>query len=184
MFDILFSAGCMLLAVRFGKFLEAQDSDLGNIPVNFFPLYSNLQLRTANDTQLMTQIPHICSISILRKGLRLKDRRSGKLCHLYICVFSSPEPKASVVVVRPSVVRLFTFSNIFSSETARPIKAKFYLEPPWEGGTKVCIIGPGHMTKMAATPIYGKNLKKSSSPEPAGRFPRNLVCSIGDSCPS
>ena len=23
----------------------------------------------------------------------------------------------------------------------------------------------GHMTNMAATPIYGKNLKKSSSPE-------------------
>ena len=41
-----------------------------------------------------------------------------------------------------------------------------------------------HMTKMAATPIYGKNPSKSSSPEPVGRFPRNLVCSIVDSCPS
>ena len=68
-------------------------------------------------------------------------------------------------VRRPSV-RPFTFSNIFSSETAWPIKAKFYVEPPWEGGTKVCINGPGHMTKMAAMPIYGKNLKKSSSREP------------------
>ena len=29
------------------------------------------------------------------------------------------------------------------------------MEPPWEGGTKVCINGPGHMTKMAAMPIYG-----------------------------
>ena len=48
--------------------------------------------------------------------------------------------------------------NIFSSETALPIKAKFYVEPPWEGGTKVCITGPGHMTKMAAMPLYGKNL--------------------------
>ena len=48
--------------------------------------------------------------------------------------------------------------NIFSSETALPIKAKFYVEPPWEGGMKVCINGPGHMTKMAAMPIYGKNL--------------------------
>ena len=72
--------------------------------------------------------------------------------------------------VRPSV-RPSTISNVFSYETARPIKAKFYVKPPWEGGTKVCINGPGHMTKMAATPIYGKNLKKSSSPEPAGRFP-------------
>ena len=49
-----------------------------------------------------------------------------------------------------------TFSNIFSSETAWPIKAKFYVEPPWEGGTKVYIHGPGHMTM----PIYGKNPSK------------------------
>ena len=58
------------------------------------------------------------------------------------------------------------FSNVFSSETAWPIKAKFYLEPFREGETKVYINGPGHMTKMAAMPIFGKNLKKSSSPEP------------------
>ena len=105
---------------------------------------------------------------------------------------SSPEPLGSQgeLIVYPcsgihlsSVRRLSTISNIFSSETTWPIEAKFYLEPPWEGGTKVCINGPGHMTKMAAMPIYGKNLKKSSSPEPAGRFPRNLVCSIGNSCP-
>ena len=61
---------------------------------------------------------------------------------------------------RPSVVRPSTFSNIFSSETAWPINAKFYVEPPWEGGTKVYITGPGHMTKMAATPLYGKNPSK------------------------
>ena len=48
-----------------------------------------------------------------------------------------------------SVVRPFTISNVFSSETAWPMKVKFYVEPPWEGGTKVYINGPGHMTKMA-----------------------------------
>ena len=58
------------------------------------------------------------------------------------------------------------FSKIFSSETAWPIKAKFYVEPPWEGGVKVYINRHGHMTKMAAMPIYGKNLKQSSSSEP------------------
>ena len=67
---------------------------------------------------------------------------------------------SSVVCRRPSLL-----SNVFSSETAWPIKAKFYVEPPWEGGLKVYINGPGHMTKMAAMPIYGKNLKKSF-PEP------------------
>ena len=51
------------------------------------------------------------------------------------------------------------FSNVFSSETAWPIKAKFHVELPWEGGTKVNINGPGHMTNMAAMSIYGKNLK-------------------------
>ena len=61
--------------------------------------------------------------------------------------------------------RPFTISNVFS-ETAWPVKAKIYLEPPWEGGKKVYINGPGHMTKMATMPIYGKNLKKSSSLEP------------------
>ena len=65
---------------------------------------------------------------------------------------------------RPSVVR--SQFQTSSPETAWPIKAKFYVEPPWEGGTKVYINGPGHMTKMAAMPINGKNLKKSSSPEP------------------
>ena len=34
------------------------------------------------------------------------------------------------------------------------------MESPGDGGTKVCSNGPGHMTKMAAMPIYGKNLKK------------------------
>ena len=63
---------------------------------------------------------------------------------------------SSSVRRRPS-----TFSNIFFSKTARPIKAKFYVEPPWVGETKVCSRHLGHMTKMAATPIYGKNPSKN-----------------------
>ena len=50
------------------------------------------------------------------------------------------------------------FSNFFSLETTRPIEAKFYVELLWDAGTKVCSNGPGHMTKMAAMPIYGKSL--------------------------
>ena len=33
------------------------------------------------------------------------------------------------------------------------------MEPLWDRETKVCSNGPGHMTKMAAMPIYGKNVK-------------------------
>ena len=34
--------------------------------------------------------------------------------------------------------------------------------PPWEGGKKFYINGSGHMTKMIAMPIYGKNFKNFS----------------------
>ena len=56
------------------------------------------------------------------------------------------------------------FSNIFLSETAWSINAKFHVEPPWEVGKEVYINGTGHMTMMATMPIYGKNLKKSNRP--------------------
>ena len=45
-----------------------------------------------------------------------------------------------------------TFSNFFFLETAWPIEAKFYVEPPDYSSLS-------HMTKMAAMLIYGKNLK-------------------------
>ena len=34
------------------------------------------------------------------------------------------------------------------------------------------------MTNMAAMPIYGKNFKKSSYPEPVDQWPWNLACSL------
>ena len=92
--------------------------------------------------------------------------------------------------VRPSVVhrrrrrrRRSQCSKIFS-ETALPIKAKFYVDTLWVWGTMFRSRHLGHMTKMAVTPIYGRTIQKSSTLEPAGRFPRNVVCSTGDSSPS
>ena len=65
------------------------------------------------------------------------------------------------MVRRPSVViRHPPFSKIFFSQTAGLIKAKFCMEPQWVGGKKVCLRSLGHLTKMAATPIYGKNPSK------------------------
>ena len=79
----------------------------------------------------------------------------------FMILFSSPIPFLAHLSRRLTGVLIgypwiFTFSNVFSSETTWPIKAKFYVEPPWEGGKKVYINGPGHITKMAAMPIYGK----------------------------
>ena len=74
--------------------------------------------------------------------------------------FSSPKSLGSQCeiivypcsVVRPSVVSP-PFSKIFFSKTTWPIKAKFHMEPPWKEGTKVCINGPGHMTRSQRTMI-------------------------------
>ena len=68
------------------------------------------------------------------------------------------------MIRRPASVRRCgrcpPFSKIFFSETAWPIKAKFYMKHLWEGETNVFINNPGHMTKIAAMPIYGKNPSK------------------------
>ena len=41
--------------------------------------------------------------------------------------------------------------KLFSLETARPIEAKFHVEPPWDWGMKVCSNGLGHKTNMVKT---------------------------------
>ena len=90
-----------------------------------------------------------------------------------------------LIVYPCSSVRLSSFlppsvhkisSNIFSLETASPIQAKFYVEPSWEGGTKVYINGPGHMAKMATKPIYGKKTFKNLILQ--NQMSYDLECSI------
>ena len=57
-------------------------------------------------------------------------------------------------------------SNVFFYSATWPFVVKLHIEHPLEEGTKVCINGQGHMTKMATIPIYDKNLYKASSLEP------------------
>ena len=54
------------------------------------------------------------------------------------------------------------------------------METPKDTGTKICSNGPGHMTKMAAMPIYGKNplnILFSGTKRP-------MICNIGDVGPT
>ena len=48
------------------------------------------------------------------------------------------------------------------------------MKTPYDKIAKIYAKYFGHMTKMAATPIYGKNLLKSSSPEPEGSMTLEL----------
>ena len=61
---------------------------------------------------------------------------------------------------RSHVSCLSTFSKGFCSETTGSISFKFHMQSSSKGGKKVYIFDLGHMTKLVAMPIYGKNLKK------------------------
>ena len=75
------------------------------------------------------------------------------------------------------VVKVKKGKNTFSSETIGPIKAKFHMEPPWDGEAKVCSNGPSRMTKIVAMPIYDKTFKIFFS-RTKGLITLNWVCSI------
>ena len=78
-----------------------------------------------------------------------------------------------------------THQNIVSSETTQPFEFKFHMKTPYDMLAKIYTNCTGHMTKMATTPIYGKNpLNVFFSVEPKGRWPWDLVCSIGDVGPT
>ena len=64
--------------------------------------------------------------------------------------------------VRPSVVcRLSsTMLKHLLLRNRSADQSQIYVERPWVGGTKFCSRHLGHVTKMAATPIYGKNPSK------------------------
>ena len=92
--------------------------------------------RRVRITYYVTLICRNISEEVLFKHIRATRRT----CHDFSNVISSPEPSGSqgqLIVYQLSVVvviRRPQCYNIFSSETAWPIKAKFYVEPSWGGG--------------------------------------------------
>ena len=55
---------------------------------------------------------------------------------------------------------------MFFSKTVGSFGTKIHMKDLGRIGMKIYKNELGHMTNMAAMPICGKNLKKSSSPEP------------------
>ena len=64
---------------------------------------------------------------------------------VYLC--SGVRPSASSAASYP------IFKDLLLQKFTWPIKTQFHAETPWEGERKFV-----YMTKMAATPLYGKNL--------------------------
>ena len=49
------------------------------------------------------------------------------------------------------------YQNIVFSQTVGPIELKFHVKTPYDKLAKIYTKYFGHVTKLAATPIYGKN---------------------------
>ena len=64
----------------------------------------------------------------------------------------------------------FQSLNFFFSKTVWQFGTKVHMKVLGAIGMKIYTNELGHMTNMAAMPIYGRNLKKSS-PEPIDRWP-------------
>ena len=58
-------------------------------------------------------------------------------------------------IVVPSI-----YLNIVFSQNIGPIEVKFHVKTPYDKLAKIYAKYFGHITKMAAMPIYGKNLLK------------------------
>ena len=134
---------------------------------SFRPPYSSMYLVWATSRIV------ICRFFWNSSGVltRLSRRLIGELI-LY--PFTGVRPS---IRCRPSIRRP-QCSSIFFPETIWPFKANFGVVPPWVGGTNGYSRYLGHITKMAATPIYGKNTSTISFPEQENQFPQNFICSI------
>ena len=66
------------------------------------------------------------------------------------------EPASVRASVRPCE-RPFTFSKIFFSETAWPIKAKFYVEHLFVEGKKVCVFYLDRIRTLVAMATYASH---------------------------
>ena len=83
---MMLMVGCLLIATRLVNFWQHGLHPV-DIPVDFFPVYSTSTLITANQTNLCSNIPHLCTISILKRSNRFKDfHGSNRLTYLYIFV--------------------------------------------------------------------------------------------------
>ena len=81
--------------------------------------------------------------------------------------------KVKVILWPWSKVTQISMLKLVFSKTVGRFETKVHMRAWGRIGMKIYTNELGHMTKMAAISIYGKNLKKSSFPEPIDQWPWN-----------
>ena len=115
------------------------------------PIFCHMRTTKA---QISLRIHAVWSAPLLFAAWTVTNLYSSKLsvCALHVRLFNSKFH----VLCRRGYVWMYVYQHF---QTSSPLKPLGRLKPPWDGGTKVCSNSPGHMTKMADMPIYGKNRK-------------------------
>ena len=85
-FDMMLMIVYLFLAARLVNFWQHTCLHPIVIPVDFFPVYSTSTLIRANQTNLCSNIPHLCTISILNRSTRFKEFH-GSNCLTYLYIF-------------------------------------------------------------------------------------------------
>lgn len=84
---VLLLSLCISVTVCFRLFCAYRDYGLRKIPIDFFPVYSDILETTVNQQNFSNNIPHLCTVSILKRMAKFKDFQSSrKLTYLYIFV--------------------------------------------------------------------------------------------------
>ena len=76
-----------------------------------------------------------------------------------IIICSNDGPGLTLTYFMPMsnlVTYAFVWEKVKGLSTGQ-VEAKLHMKPLWDGGMEDYLNGPGHMTKMATMPIYGKN---------------------------
>ena len=127
-FDIMMMVGCLLFAARLVSFWQSSSEPPIDIHVDFFPVYSTSTLITANQMNLCSNIPHLCTVSILNKATRFKDfHGSNRLTYLYL-LYPRYEVYRGYIVFAFSVIMfvclsvcLFVCKLFFSSKISQQL---------------------------------------------------------------
>ena len=82
-----------------------------------------------------------------------------------------------------TVFRLSVVNNVQTSSSLNrlPDESQILCGASFGTGNEILFMHMGHMTKIATTPLYGKNPSKTFFSGTGGPISTNLICSIGDS---
>ena len=78
---------CISVSIHFASFCKYRDVGPQSIPVDFFPVFADNFVGTADHQSFLHDVPHICTVSLLKRMAKFRHFQSSrKLIYLNIFV--------------------------------------------------------------------------------------------------